>query len=116
MKNKSTKPRHSDVLALRKHLGLSQHTFWRALGTTQSGGSRYENVRRIPTPVAMLLDLVYVKGVDLEQVKAGDMAILRFLKETHPDLYASLGKAAGVKCAPPKKTRSTASKATHGSI
>lgn len=35
----------------------NQSAFWAPLGITQSGGSRYENSRDIPTPVAMLIVL-----------------------------------------------------------
>ena len=41
----------------RKKLGLNQGDFWRELGVTQSGGSRYENGRNLPKPVALLLTL-----------------------------------------------------------
>lgn len=55
---------------LRKRQGLNQYDFWTPLGITQSGGSRYENGpvqganerrlrngRRVPKPVALLLQL-----------------------------------------------------------
>ena len=47
------------VLDLRKSLGLNQTEFWKPLGVTQSGSSRYENGRRIPRPVAILLEIKY---------------------------------------------------------
>ena len=47
------------VLKLRWRLGLNQHEFWSSLGVTQSGGSRYESGRRIPQPVAKLIELAY---------------------------------------------------------
>jgi len=37
-----------DPRALRVQLDLNQQEFWSAIGVTQSGGSRYENDRRIP--------------------------------------------------------------------
>jgi DNA-binding transcriptional regulator YiaG len=46
---------------LRNSLGLNQSEFWGRLGVTQSGGSRYENGRRMPTPVRKLLGIVYLK-------------------------------------------------------
>ena len=45
------------VLDLRKSLGLNQTEFWGPLGVTQSGSSRYERGRRIPKPVAILLEI-----------------------------------------------------------
>ena len=86
-----------DPGALRRSLGMNQQQFWASAGITQSGGSRYESGRRIPQPVALLLDIIYVKGIDLQQLEARDMAILAHLKTQHPDLYASLDKAAGGK-------------------
>ena len=47
--------------ALRNSLGLNQSEFWSRLGVTQSGGSRYENGRRMPPPVRKLLGIVYLK-------------------------------------------------------
>lgn len=49
----------TEIRATRERLGLSQQTFWNALGVTQSGGSRYETGRRIPKTVQTLIDLVY---------------------------------------------------------
>ena len=40
---------------IRRRLGLNQEQFWTQIGVTQSGGSRYESGRNIPTPIAMLL-------------------------------------------------------------
>ena len=42
---------------LRRSHGENQETFWRRFGVTQSGGSRYESGRNIPTPIAMLVAL-----------------------------------------------------------
>jgi len=50
-----------DALKLRKSLGLNQSDFWSRLSVTQSGGSRYENGRRMPGPVRKLLGIVYLK-------------------------------------------------------
>jgi transcriptional regulator with XRE-family HTH domain len=46
---------------LRRSLGLNQSEFWGRVGVTQSGGSRYENGRRIPAPVRKLLGIVYLR-------------------------------------------------------
>lgn len=43
----------------RKELGLNQAEFWGRVGTTQSGGSRYESGRDIPDAVLMLLQIAY---------------------------------------------------------
>lgn len=44
---------------LRNSLELKQQQFWQRIGVTQSGGSRYENGRRMPAPVRILLDIAY---------------------------------------------------------
>lgn len=48
-----------EVVALRKKLKMNQSEFWRPLGVTQSGGSRYESGRKIPRPVQRLLAIAY---------------------------------------------------------
>ena len=48
---------------LRTKLGVNQAEFWKYLGVTQSGGSRYESGRNMPTPVQRLYWLIYVIGV-----------------------------------------------------
>lgn len=40
---------------LRKAAGTSQTEFWKKFGVTQSGGSRYESGRRMPTPLKVLM-------------------------------------------------------------
>ena len=42
---------------LRRSYNENQETFWRRFGVTQSGGSRYESGRNIPTPIAILVSL-----------------------------------------------------------
>ena len=88
------KPKRLDPLALRRSLGLNQSDFWHPLGVTQGGGSRYEHGRKMPPPVAMLLEQVYVKGIITDQIDARDVTILRYLKQKQPDLYATLSKKA----------------------
>ena len=95
----SRKPLKIDLTAFRKDLGLNQHAFWSALGVTQSGGSRYESGRKIPKPIATLLELLYIRKIDLKRIDNGDIKILSYLKERQPDLYATLLKATGVKSA-----------------
>jgi transcriptional regulator with XRE-family HTH domain len=79
---------------IRRRLGLNQEQFWTQIGVTQSGGSRYESGREMPKPVRELLRLVHVEQVDLSQVKRVDFEIISYLKESHPDLYRNLRRAA----------------------
>lgn len=44
----------------RRKLNKNQSEYWSKIGVTQSGGSRYESGRRIPTPTAILLELIYL--------------------------------------------------------
>jgi len=78
---------------IRRRLGLNQEQFWTQIGVTQSGGSRYESGREMPKPVSELLRLVHVEQIDLSEVKRVDFEIIRYLKESHPDLYRSLRRA-----------------------
>jgi len=55
MKTKTIDPR-----ILRRQLGLTQSDFWRQIGITQSGGSRYESGRPMPKTVRTLLGAVYL--------------------------------------------------------
>jgi transcriptional regulator with XRE-family HTH domain len=55
-----------DPRDLREKLGLGQKEFWLRVGVTQSGGSRYEAGRRLPSPVEQLLRLYYIEQIDLE--------------------------------------------------
>lgn len=79
---------------IRRKLGLNQQDFWTQIGVTQSGGSRYESGRRMPKPVKELLRLVHVEGLDLSKLKREDVDIIEYLKDSQPDLYKSLKKAA----------------------
>jgi transcriptional regulator with XRE-family HTH domain len=79
---------------LRKKLGLNQSEFWSGIGVTQSGGSRYESGRRIPRPVRMLLNLVYVERIDLKKIDRNDYQVLQYLKQEDRELFASLRRAA----------------------
>ena len=42
----------------RKKSGMNQQAYWSRFGVTQSGGSRYETGRDIPTPTSMLIWLL----------------------------------------------------------
>ena len=48
-----------DIVSHRRKLGMNQSEFWRPLGVTQSGGSRYESGRALPKPVRTLLAIAY---------------------------------------------------------
>lgn len=65
------------IVDVRTKLGLNQSEFWKRIGVTQSGGSRYETGRAMPKPVAMLFELVYM-GTDATAAEA--LAVLR-----HPE-------------------------------
>lgn len=43
------------IAAARRASGVNQSEFWQRFGVTQSGGSRYETGRKIPTSTAMLM-------------------------------------------------------------
>lgn len=61
-----------NLAALRKDFAENQETFWRRFGVTQSGGSRYESGRNIPTPIAILVALWATGKIsedDLAQVR-----------------------------------------------
>ncbi|MGL4231464.1 MAG: helix-turn-helix domain-containing protein [Casimicrobium sp.] len=77
---------------IRQKLGLNQDEFWQKIGVTQSGGSRYESGREMPKPVAELLRLVHVEGVDITNVRKEDLEIILFLRANHPELYEKLRK------------------------
>ncbi|HTP97270.1 MAG TPA: helix-turn-helix transcriptional regulator [Burkholderiales bacterium] len=79
-----------NVRELRHHAGLNQTDFWKRVGVTQSGGSRYENGRTMPAPVRELVRLVYVEKVDLAKVRGDDSRIVELLKRQQPKLYAGL--------------------------
>jgi transcriptional regulator with XRE-family HTH domain len=66
-----------DPRALRIQLDLNQQEFWSAIGVTQSGGSRYENDRRIPKPVMELLRLRYQLGIKLDGIDASNAQVVR---------------------------------------
>lgn len=62
---------------LRKSHGENQETFWRRFGVTQSGGSRYESGRNIPTPIAMLVALWATGKIDDNDLTQSRKAIGR---------------------------------------
>ncbi len=76
----------SALKAPRQDCRMSQNTFWTKVGVTQSGGSRYENGWRIPALVALLVDLVHVRGIDATKLKREEMVFLQFMEDSQPDL------------------------------
>ena len=47
------------IKALRKSKNMNQGEFWSRLCVTQSGGSRYESGRKVPTSTMMLMQIAY---------------------------------------------------------
>jgi predicted transcriptional regulator len=74
-----------DPRAMRRRLDLNQQEFWSAVGVTQSGGSRYEQDRRIPKPVMELLRLRYQLGIRLEDITEKNSVMIRAITEGHLD-------------------------------
>jgi DNA-binding transcriptional regulator YiaG len=60
-RRRNQRMRKIDPRKLRRALGLNQTEFWGRIEVTQSGGSRYENGRRLPGPIRKLLGIVYLK-------------------------------------------------------
>lgn len=56
--------KNMSIRDLRNQTGMNQTDFWRRLNVTQTGGSRYECGRPMPTSIQVLLKLVY--GTDFE--------------------------------------------------
>ena len=44
---------------LRRKMDISQSEFWSRIGVTQSGGSRYETMRKVPKTTQAVIDLTY---------------------------------------------------------
>ena len=79
---------------LRLELGLTQAEFWSPVGVSQSGGSRYESGRKLPTSIDALLHLVHVESVNISQVSGDDARVGQRLRATDPAAYAALLKDA----------------------
>jgi transcriptional regulator with XRE-family HTH domain len=70
-------PTINDPSELRRSAGLNQTEFWKRFGVTQSGGSRYESGRSMPTPLKVLMQAWIDKLVD-------DAAMAKLLKKVAP--------------------------------
>lgn len=81
-----------NLFALRCNTGMNQLNFWKQVGVTQSAGSRYERGCFVPEPVLMLIDLVYVRGIRLENLEAINVTIGAILREEYNQFYKELGK------------------------
>lgn len=79
---------------IRKQLGMNQHDFWSQIGVTQSGGSRYESGRNMPKPVAELLRVVHIEGIDLSSLRKEEIKALELLRTERPELLTELIKKA----------------------
>lgn len=86
--------RTMDVRDIRRKLGLNQQTFWARIGVTQSGGSRYESGRNMPSSVRELVRLVYIENVDIQKIKREDVEVIAYLRSAKPALFKELRQAA----------------------
>ncbi len=65
----------SDVKSYRQTQFMNQAEFWSRYGSAQSGGSRYESGRGMPTPMLMLMALHHMGVVsDEDLARAGAVA------------------------------------------
>lgn len=58
----------AEVKEFRRKVRMNQSEFWSRVGTTQSGGSRYESGRDIPEPVQILLNIAYAPDGHAQKV------------------------------------------------
>lgn len=70
-------PTINNPCELRKSAGMNQTEFWKRFGVTQSGGSRYESGRSMPTPLKVLVQAWIDKLID-------DAALAKLLKKVAP--------------------------------
>ncbi|WP_233620761.1 MULTISPECIES: helix-turn-helix transcriptional regulator [Chromobacterium] len=66
-----------NYLEIRRNRGMKQGEFWSRVGVTQSGGSRYENERKIPKPVAELVRLQHELDIDTRLISSGNADLVR---------------------------------------
>jgi transcriptional regulator with XRE-family HTH domain len=58
-------------------LNMNQANFWKRIGITQSGGSRYEAGRDIPKPVQLLLALIDLGLVTEDSIEKARKLIVK---------------------------------------
>lgn len=58
-KKSATRSLITDYKTERTKIRMNQQDFWSRIGVTQSGGSRYESGRNVPTPTQTVIDLAY---------------------------------------------------------
>lgn len=61
----------------RRKAGTNQSAYWSRFGVTQSGGSRYESGRSVPTPTAMLMWLRETDQITDAQLDAAKKAVAK---------------------------------------
>lgn len=66
-----------DYTEIRRNRGMNQGEFWSRVGVTQSGGSRYENKRKIPKPVAELVRLQHELDIDTRLINSSNADLVR---------------------------------------
>ena len=72
----------SNVRAFRQSVAPNQSVFWNQYGVTQSGGSRYEGGRNIPTATRILMAL-HTMGVVSDEDLARATAVATKLGESY---------------------------------
>lgn len=77
MAGRSSKLSFKCLADYRKKQGLNQNDFWKKFGVTQSGGSRYEAGRNIPSPVKLLLALSDLGILDNDTMEKAQKAIAK---------------------------------------
>ena len=65
------------LLELRRKSGLSQRSFWKQFGATQSAGSRYENGGKLPRSLEALLMIKDTKKFDFQEISTEKIKTLR---------------------------------------
>ncbi|MDK9725864.1 MAG: helix-turn-helix domain-containing protein [Sterolibacteriaceae bacterium MAG5] len=71
----------SDIHAARRTSGLNQTAFWTRFGVTQSGGSRYESGRNMPTPLKLLIALYEAGKIDDAMLEDAKKALAKAKKK-----------------------------------
>lgn len=85
-----------DYLSMRRQKGMNQSEFWKQVFVTQSGGSRYENDRRVPGPVAELVRLQHELDIDTALITSDNAHLIRAILSG--DLDAAAIQASANRC------------------